>query len=97
LEKSGELGKDLLGGFGLDERLGVLADAVTPTAAATSVFDKPAAHLKTIQERNANAWQDLRRRSHPTSCSRSRSINSRTALRRPVLGTTKDPINPART
>src|ERR1035441_4624677 len=65
--------------------------------AATSVFDKPAAHLKTIQERNANAWADLRRRSHPTSCSRSRSINSRTALRRPVLGITKNPINLART
>jgi hypothetical protein len=72
-------------------------DAVTPTAAATSVFDKPAAHLKTIRERNANAWEDLRRRSHPTSCSRSGSVNARTALRRPVLGITKDTINPART
>ena len=29
-------------------------DTVTPTTAATSMLDKPAAHLKTIQERNTN-------------------------------------------
>jgi hypothetical protein len=32
LEKSGELGKDLLGGFGLDERLGVLVSLRYPGA-----------------------------------------------------------------
>jgi hypothetical protein len=32
LEKSGELGKDLLGGFGLDERLGVLVALRDPGA-----------------------------------------------------------------
>ena len=32
LENSGELGKDLLGGFGLDERLGVLVSLRYPGA-----------------------------------------------------------------
>jgi hypothetical protein len=48
-----------------------IVDAVTPTVLATSAFDTPVAHCKTIRERNANAWEDLRRRSHRTSCSRS--------------------------
>ena len=37
-------------------------------------------------ERNANAWEDFRRRSHRTSCSRSSPVNSNGCLGRPVLG-----------
>ena len=64
-------------------------EAVTPTASATCVFGKPSAHLSTILERNANAWEDFRRRSHRTSCSRSSSVNSKTALGRPAIGMPK--------
>ena len=43
----------------------------TPHSAATSLFARPSAHFKTIRERNANAWEDFRRRSQRTNCSRS--------------------------
>jgi hypothetical protein len=72
-------------------------DAVTPTVAATWAFDTPVAHCNTIRDRNANAWEDLRRRSHRTSCSRSGSVNSKTAFGRPVLGIPKHTIILART
>jgi hypothetical protein len=38
--------------------------ADTPHCAATSLFARPSAHFKTIRERNANACEDLRLRSH---------------------------------
>jgi len=60
----------------------------TPHCAATCLFARPCAQFKTIRERNANAWEDLRRRSHLTSCSRSESLNSNACLGRPVLAHT---------
>jgi len=56
----------------------------TPHRAATSVFERPLAQPNTIRERNANACEDFRRRSHRTSCSRSESLTSNTCLGRPV-------------
>ena len=59
--------------------------ADTPQSRATSLFAWPSAHASTIRERNANAWEDFRRRSHRTNCSRSSSVNSNACLGRPVL------------
>ena len=71
--------------------------ADTPSAAATSLLDTPAAQANTIRERNANAWDDFRRRAHRTSCSRSSSVNSNTAFGRPVRGIPKHTIIITRT
>ena len=67
------------------------AGATCPPSPATrhtppppSLFARPSAHFKTIRERNANACEDLRLRSHLTSCSRSESLNSNACLGRPV-------------
>jgi hypothetical protein len=57
----------------------------TPHAAATSVLERPSADPSTIRERNANAWEDFRRRSHRINCSRSVSVNSNACLGRPIL------------
>jgi len=61
---------------------------VTCSRAATSLFDKPSAHPNTIRDRNANACDDVRRRDHLLSCSRSSPVSSSSAFGLPVLGIT---------
>jgi hypothetical protein len=60
--------------------------ADTPHATATSVFERPSAHDSTIRERNANACEEDRLRSHRTNCSRSSSLSANSVFGRPVLG-----------
>ena len=52
----------------------------TRSRAATSLLDSPSAQPSTIRDRNASAWEDLRRRAHRDSVSRSSSVNTNSAF-----------------
>ena len=55
----------------------------TPTSAATSLLDLPAAQPNTIRHRCASACDDFARRAHRCSVSRSSSVNVNSATGRP--------------
>ena len=59
---------------------------VTPKPAATDTLSAPSAQLKMIFDRNANAWADVDRRAHRSSCSRSSAETTSRAFGRPFRG-----------
>jgi hypothetical protein len=60
----------------------------TPRSSATCLLVTPCcAQANTIRDRNANACDDLARRDHRISWSRSSSANTNSAFGRPVLAT----------
>lgn len=60
--------------------------AAQPSRPATVLLSRPSAHASTIRDRNANACDDFARLDQRTSCARSSSVNTNSALGRPVLG-----------
>ena len=58
-------------------------------SAATLVLSAPAAHASTMRERSARDCVDFARRTHRCNCSRSESVNTSSALGRPVLAMVK--------
>jgi hypothetical protein len=56
---------------------------VTENRSATTMFGSPRAQASTIRDRSANACDDVGRRAHRRSVSRSSSLRSRAALGRP--------------
>ncbi len=60
-----------------------------PSRAATVLLSAPSAQASTIFDRSANACADLARRDQRTSCSRSPSLSTNSALGRPVLAISK--------
>jgi hypothetical protein len=56
----------------------------TRNRSAISLRDKPSPHASTIRHRNANACDDFARRDHRTNVSRSCSVNTNSAIGRPI-------------
>jgi hypothetical protein len=63
----------------------------TPTSAATSLLDFPAAQPNTIRHRCANDCDDFARRAHRCNVSRSSSVNTNSATGLPLLATQPSP------
>jgi hypothetical protein len=68
----------------------------TRRSAATCLFVTPgSAQASTIRARNARACDDVARRDHRTSCSRSSSVSTSSALRRPRRSPSASPSSRA--
>ena len=59
----------------------------TPTSAATSLLDLPAAQPNTMRHRCASACEDFARRAHRCNVSRSSSVNTTAVTGRPRFAT----------
>jgi hypothetical protein len=68
-------------------------DSSTPRSAAACLFVPPSAQRSTIFARSARYWAVLARRAHRTSCARSASVKTSSALRRPTGAASSSPAS----